>query len=276
MNNEKRAMLTEKARLVRRGIIESTHSAGCGHPGGSLSIADIVTYLYFAEMKIDPKNPTMQSRDRFVLSKGHACPIQYAALGKLGYFDEAVLHTLRKEGSILQGHPDMKKCPGIDISTGSLGQGLSCGVGMALAAKRDGKDYRVFVIVGDGELDEGQIWEAIMAAKAWNLDNLTVIIDHNNLQLDGTCDQIIPHLDLTKKFEAFGYETYEINGNDMQAVCDTLDSIHASTSGDPKCIHAHTVKGKGVSFMENQLSWHGMAPNDEQYKIAMEELDRGF
>lgn len=270
------AALKEQAKELRKTALTMIYEAQSGHPGGAFSAAELVTALYYREMRIDPKNPKWPDRDRFILSKGHACPIQYAALGKLGYFDEAVLHTLRKEGSILQGHPDMKKCPGIDISTGSLGQGLSCGVGMALAAKRDGKDYRVFAIVGDGELDEGQIWEAIMAAKAWNLDNLTVIIDHNNLQLDGTCDQIIPHLDLTKKFEAFGYETYEIDGNDMQTVCDTLDSIHASTSGDPKCIHAHTVKGKGVSFMENQLGWHGMAPNDEQYKIAMEELERGF
>lgn len=270
------AALKKQAKELRKAALTMIYEAQSGHPGGAFSSAELVTALYYREMRIDPKNPKWPDRDRFILSKGHACPIQYAALGKLGYFDEEVLHTLRKEGSILQGHPDMKKCPGIDISTGSLGQGLSCGVGMALAAKRDGKDYRVFVIVGDGELDEGQIWEAIMAAKAWDLDNLTVIIDNNNLQLDGTCDQIIPHLDLTKKFEAFGYETYEIDGNDMQAVCDTLDSINRSVSGNPKCIHAYTIKGKGVSFMENQLSWHGMAPNDEQYKLAMEELERGF
>jgi hypothetical protein len=270
------AALKKQAKELRKAALTMIYEAQSGHPGGAFSSAELVTALYYREMRIDPQNPKWPDRDRFVLSKGHACPIQYAALGKLGYFDEEVLHTLRKEGSILQGHPDMKKCPGIDISTGSLGQGLSCGVGMALAAKRDGKDYRVFVIVGDGELDEGQIWEAIMAAKAWDLGNLTVIIDNNNLQLDGTCDQIIPHLDLTKKFEAFGYETYEIDGNDMQAVCDTLDSINCSVSGNPKCIHAHTIKGKGVSFMENQLSWHGMAPNDEQYKLAMEELERGF
>lgn len=270
------AALKKQAKELRKAALTMIYEAQSGHSGGAFSSAELVTALYYREMRIDPQNPKWPDRDRFVLSKGHACPIQYAALGKLGYFDEEVLHTLRKEGSILQGHPDMKKCPGIDISTGSLGQGLSCGVGMALAAKRDGKDYRVFVIVGDGELDEGQIWEAIMAAKAWDLGNLTVIIDNNNLQLDGTCDQIIPHLDLTKKFEAFGYETYEIDGNDMQAVCDTLDSINCSVSGNPKCIHAHTIKGKGVSFMENQLSWHGMAPNDEQYKLAMEELERGF
>lgn len=268
--------LKEKAKELRKTALTMIYEAQSGHPGGAFSAAELVTALYYYEMKIDPENPKWSERDRFILSKGHACPIQYAALGKLGFFPEEALHTLRKEGSILQGHPDMKKCPGIDISTGSLGQGLSCGVGMALAGKRDGKDYRVFVIVGDGELDEGQIWEAVMAAKAWNLDNLTVIIDNNNLQLDGTCDQVIPHLDLTKKFEAFGYETFEINGNDMKEVVDTLDKIHMSQTGCPKCINAHTVKGKGVSFMENQLGWHGAAPNEAQYKAAMEELERGF
>lgn len=276
MKNVSVEELKNQAKELRKTALTMIYEAQSGHPGGAFSAAEIVTALYYREMNIDPKNPKWEDRDRFVLSKGHACPIQYSALGRLGYFDESVLHTLRKEGSILQGHPDMKKCPGIDISTGSLGQGLSCGVGMALAAKRDGKDYRVFVMVGDGELDEGQIWEAVMAAKAWNLDNLTVIIDNNNLQLDGTCDQVIPHLDLTKKFEAFGYETFEINGNDMQEVVDTLDKIRESKTGNPKCINAHTIKGKGVSFMENQLGWHGMAPNDEQYKIAMEELERGF
>ena len=252
------------------------YEAQSGHPGGAFSTAEITAALYYGEMNIDPKNPKWPDRDRYILSKGHACPIQYAALGLLGYFPEEKLHTLRQEGSILQGHPDMKKCPGIDISTGSLGQGLSCGVGMALAGKRDGKDYRVFVIVGDGELDEGQIWEAVMAGNAWNLDNLVIILDNNGLQLDGTTDQVIPHLDLTKKFEAFGYETYEIDGNDMEQVVETLKKIDDSTTGRPKCINAHTVKGKGVSFMENQLGWHGMAPNAEQYAIAMEELERGF
>ncbi len=268
--------LKEKAKELRKSALTMIYEAQSGHPGGAFSSADFVTALYYREMNIDPQNPKWEDRDRFILSKGHVCPIQYAALGDLGYFDKDILHTLRKEGSILQGHPDMKKCPGIDISTGSLGQGLSCGVGMALAAKRDDKDYRVFVIVGDGELDEGQIWEAVMAANAWKLDNLVIIVDNNNLQLDGTCDEVIPHLDLTKKFEAFGYETYEIDGNDMQQIVDTLDQIRASNSGKPKCINAHTIKGKGVSFMENQLEWHGKAPNDEQYKAAMEELERGF
>lgn len=268
--------LRKHAKELRKIALTMIYEAQSGHPGGAFSTAEITAALYYGEMNIDPKNPKWPDRDRYILSKGHACPIQYAALGLLGYFPEEKLHTLRQEGSILQGHPDMKKCPGIDISTGSLGQGLSCGVGMALAGKRDGKDYRVFVIVGDGELDEGQIWEAVMAGNAWNLDNLVIILDNNGLQLDGTTDQVIPHLDLTKKFEAFGYETYEIDGNDMEQVVETLKKIDDSTTGRPKCINAHTVKGKGVSFMENQLGWHGMAPNAEQYAIAMEELERGF
>ena len=268
--------LKEHAKELRKTALTMIYEAQSGHPGGAFSSAEITAALYYGEMNIDPKNPKWPDRDRYILSKGHACPIQYAALGLLGYFPEEKLHTLRQEGSILQGHPDMKKCPGIDISTGSLGQGLSCGVGMALAGKRDGKDYRVFVIVGDGELDEGQIWEAVMAGNAWNLDNLVIILDNNGLQLDGTTDQVIPHLDLTKKFEAFGYETYEIDGNDMEQVVETLKKIDASTTGRPKCINAHTVKGKDVSFMENQLGWHGMAPNAEQYATAMEELERGF
>ena len=268
--------LRKHAKELRKTALTMIYEAQSGHPGGAFSTAEITAALYYGEMNIDPKNPKWPDRDRYILSKGHACPIQYAALGLLGYFPEEKLHTLRQEGSILQGHPDMKKCPGIDISTGSLGQGLSCGVGMGLAGKRDGKDYRVFVIVGDGELDEGQIWEAVMAGNAWNLDNLVIILDNNGLQLDGTTDQVIPHLDLTKKFEAFGYETYEIDGNDMEQVVETLKKIDDSTTGRPKCINAHTVKGKGVSFMENQLGWHGMAPNAEQYAIAMEELERGF
>lgn len=268
--------LRKHAKELRKIALTMIYEAQSGHPGGAFSTAEITAALYYGEMNIDPKNPKWPDRDRYILSKGHACPIQYAALGLLGYFPEEKLHTLRQEGSILQGHPDMKKCPGIDISTGSLGQGLSCGVGMALAGKRDGKDYRVFVIVGDGELDEGQIWEAVMAGNAWNLDNLVIVLDNNGLQLDGTTDQVIPHLDLTKKFEAFGYETYEIDGNDMEQVVETLKKIDDSTTGRPKCINAHTVKGKGVSFMENQLGWHGMAPNAEQYAIAMEELERGF
>ncbi len=258
---------------LRKKAVSMIYEAQSGHPGGSLSAADFVAACYFREMNIDPKNPKWEDRDRFVLSKGHVCPIQYAALATLGYFPLDVLHTLRKEGSILQGHPDMKKCPGIDISTGSLGQGLACGVGMALCAKLDEKDYRVFVVVGDGEAQEGEIWEAAQTANKYKLDNLVVFVDNNNLQLDGTCDEVMPNIDLGKKFEAFGFENYEIDGHDMQQIVDTLDKIRASKNGKPKCIFAHTIKGKGVSYMENECSWHGVAPNEQEYKQAMEELD---
>lgn len=258
---------------LRKKAVTMIYEAQSGHPGGSLSAADFVAACYFREMNIDPKNPKWEDRDRFVLSKGHVCPIQYAALGTLGYFPEAELHTLRKEGSILQGHPDMKKCPGIDISTGSLGQGLACAVGMALCAKMDGKDYRAFVVVGDGEAQEGEIWEAAQTANKYQLDNLIVFVDDNNLQLDGTCDEVMPNIHLGKKFEAFGFESYEIDGNDMQQIVDTLDKIRESKNGKPKCIFAHTVKGKGVSYMENVCGWHGVAPNDEEYAQAMKELD---
>ncbi len=258
---------------LRKKAVSMIYEAQSGHPGGSLSAADFVAACYFREMNIDPKNPKWEDRDRFVLSKGHVCPIQYAALATLGYFPLDVLHTLRKEGSILQGHPDMKKCPGIDISTGSLGQGLACGVGMALCAKLDEKDYRVFVVVGDGEAQEGEIWEAAQTANKYKLDNLIVFVDNNNLQLDGTCDEVMPNIDLGKKFEAFGFENYEIDGHDMQQIVDTLDKIRASKNGKPKCIFAHTIKGKGVSYMENECGWHGVAPNEQEYKQAMEELD---
>lgn len=252
------------------------YKAQSGHPGGSLSAADFVTALYFREMNIDPENPRWGDRDRFVLSKGHVCPVQYAALATRGYFDLEVLHTLRQEGSILQGHPDMKKCPGIDISTGSLGQGFACGVGMALAGKNDKKDYRVFVVLGDGECQEGEVWEAAQVANKYKLDNVVVFVDNNNLQIDGTCDEVMPNIDLGKKFEAFGFETYEIDGNDMQQIVDTLDKIRVAKNGKPKCIFAHTVKGKGVSFMENSCEWHGIAPNKEEYERAMKDLNGGF
>ena len=264
--------LKDRAQDLRRKALTMIYEAQSGHPGGAFSAAEVVTYLYFKEMNIDPKNPEWPDRDRFILSKGHACPIQYAALGPLGYFPEEEMHKLRKEGSMLQGHPNMRKCPGIDISTGSLGQGLSVGVGMAVAGKRDGKNYRVYVVIGDGELDEGELWEGFMAANAWGLDNLVVILDDNGLQLDGTTDEIIPHLDVVKKMDAFGFETYDIDGNDMEQVVDAFGKINASSSGKPKFIDARTVKGKGVSYMENQLGWHGKAPNDEEYEIAMKEL----
>ena len=273
MTAEKILALKRRAAQLRKVALTMIYEAQSGHPGGSLSAADFVAALYFSEMRIDPKNPKWEDRDRFVLSKGHVCPIQYAALGVLGYFPEEQLHTLRKEGSILQGHPDMKKCPGIDISTGSLGQGFACGAGMALAAKRDGKDYRVFVVIGDGESQEGEIWEAAQVCNKYQLDNLVVFCDYNNLQLDGTCDEVMPVLNLAKKFEAFGFETYDINGNSMEEIVATLDAIRESKNGKPKFILGRTVKGKGVSYMENVCGWHGKAPNQAEYEQAMAELE---
>lgn len=275
MNTEKISYLEEKANELRKTALTMIYEAKSGHPGGSLSIADIVAALYFDEMNIDPKNPKWPDRDRFVLSKGHVCPIQYSALGLLGYFPAEALHTLRQEGSILQGHPDMKKCPGIDISTGSLGQGSSCAVGMALAGKRDHKDYRVFTVVGDGEIDEGIVWEAMMAANKFKLDNYIMILDNNGLQLDGTTDEIMPLLDIARKAEEFGFDVYTIDGHDMAQILDTFEAIRGAKNGKPKFINAKTIKGKGVDFMENQLGWHGAAPNKEQYESAMAQLERG-
>ena len=260
---------------LRKKVVTMIYKAKSGHPGGSLSAAEFVTAAYFREMNIDPADPKWPDRDRFVLSKGQGCPMQYAALATKGYFEESVLDTLRKEGSILQGHPDMKKCPGIDISTGSLGQGFACGAGMALAGKRQGRDYRVFVVLGDGELDEGEIWEAANVCNKYALDNVVVFVDWNNLQLDGTCDQVMPLLDIGAKFESFGFEVWNIDGNDMQQVVDALDEIRERKNGKPKCIVGKTIKGKGVSYMENQVGWHGTAPNEEQYKQAMLELNGG-
>ena len=261
---------------LKKHILSMIYTAQSGHPGGSLSVAEFVTACYFREMDIDPKDPKWDDRDRFVLSKGHVCPAQYAALAMKGYFPMEVLDTLRKEGSMLQGHPDMKKCPGIDISTGSLGQGLACGVGMAIAAKMDKKNYRVFVDVGDGECNEGEIWEACQTAYKYQLDNLVVFVDYNNLQLDGTCDEIMPPIDLGAKFRTFGFDVYEIDGNDMGQMVAALDLAAVTKNGKPKCIFGHTVKGKGVSFMENQCGWHGVAPNDQEYQQAMAELDRQY
>lgn len=268
--------LKQKAIELRKTAITMIHEAKSGHPGGSLSAADIVAALYFKEMNIDPKNPKWEDRDRFILSKGHVCPIQYSALAIQGFFPYETIHTLRQYGSILQGHPDMKKCPGIDISTGSLGQGLSCGVGMAIAGKRDLKDYRVFVIVGDGESQEGQIWEAAQTSVKYGLDNLVVFIDDNGLQCDGVCEDIMPNQDLEKKFNAFGFETRRINGHSMEEIVETLDYIREAKNGKPKCIVCDTVKGKGVSYMEDVVSWHGVAPNDEEYKQAIEEIAGGL
>jgi len=268
--------LKQKAVELRKTTLTMIHEAKSGHPGGSLSAADMVAALYFREMKVDPENPKWEDRDRFILSKGHVCPIQYSALAMLGYFPYETIYTLRQYGSILQGHPDMKRCPGIDISTGSLGQGLSVGVGMALAGKRDEKDYRVFVIVGDGESQEGQIWEAAQTSVKYGLDNLYVIIDDNGLQCDGACDHIMPNQDIEKKFEAFGFETRRIDGHSMEEIVGTLDEMRDIRNQKPKCIVLNTVKGRGVSFMENVVEWHGIAPNADEYKIAMEEVSGGL
>ena len=265
--------LQNKCIDLKKHIVSMIYKAQSGHPGGSLSVAEFVTACYWHAMDVVPAEPRWEDRDRFVLSKGHVCPAQYAALAMKGYFPLEVLDTLRKEGSPLQGHPSMNKCPGIDISTGSLGQGLACAAGMALAGKLDGKQYNVFCALGDGECNEGEIWEACGTAHKYKLDNLVVFVDWNNLQLDGTCEEIMPPISLAKKFEAFGFEVYEIDGNDMAQMVDAMDKALAAKNGLPKCIVGKTIKGKGVSFMENQLGWHGMAPNDEQYKQAMEELN---
>ncbi len=274
-SNHSVAYLKEKAKEIRKTVLTMIHEAKSGHPGGSLSASDIMAALYFDELNVDPENPGWEDRDRFILSKGHACPVQYSCLALRGFFPYENIYTLRKEGSILQGHPDMKRCPGIDISTGSLGQGIACGVGMAVAAKRDGKDYRVFVVIGDGESDEGEVWEALNSASKYKLDNFVVILDNNNLQNDNRCDVVMPLGDLKAKLEAFGCETYEIDGHDIEEITDTFDKIRGSQNktGKPSAILAHTIKGKGVSFMENVVVWHGVAPNDEEYSLAMKEIE---
>lgn len=265
--------LQRTAVKVRKGIVTAVHAAKAGHPGGSLSAADIFTYLYFQEMNIDPDDPKKPDRDRFVLSKGHTAPGLYSAMANRGYFPVEDLTTLRKLGSKLQGHPNMNDVPGIDMSSGSLGQGLSAADGMALAAKLDGKDYRVYCLCGDGELQEGQIWEAAMFAGAKGLDNLCVIVDNNNLQIDGPIDEVCSPYPIDKKFEAFNFHVINIDGNDFDQIEKAFDE--AKTIKDkPTCIVAKTVKGKGVSFMENNVSWHGTAPNDEQYAVAMADLDK--
>ena len=267
------AELEKKANEVRQSIVTALHSAKSGHPGGSLSAADIMTYLYFEEMNVDPKNPKMADRDRFVLSKGHVAPALYSVLAHTGYFPVEDLVTLRHTGSYLQGHPDMKHIPGVDMSAGSLGQGLSCAVGMAQAGKMDDKDYQVYAMCGDGEIQEGQIWEAAMWAGAHHLDNLTVIVDNNNLQIDGTVEEVCSPYPIDKKFEAFNFHVININGNDMEEIRNAFAEAK-KVKGMPVAIIAKTTKGKGVSFMENQVGWHGKAPNDEQYEQAMEELKK--
>ena len=263
--------LQKMAVEVRKGIVSSVHSAKAGHPGGSLSAADIFTYLYFEEMNIDPKDPKKEDRDRFVLSKGHTAPGLYSALANRGYFPVEDLLTLRHTGSYLQGHPDMKHIPGVDMSSGSLGQGLSAACGMALAGKMKQQDYRVYALCGDGEIEEGQIWEAAMFAGFRKLDNLCVIVDNNNLQIDGPIDEVCSPYPIDKKFEAFNFHVINIDGNDFDEIKRAFDEARA-TKGMPTAIIAHTVKGKGVSYMENSVGWHGKAPNDEEYAVAMEDL----
>ena len=261
------------ANEIRKGIVTAVHSAKSGHPGGSLSAADIFTYLYFEEMKVDPKNPKWQDRDRFVLSKGHVAPGYYAALAEKGFFPKEDLTTLRHTGSYLQGHPDMKHIPGVDMSSGSLGQGVSAAVGMAAAGKYDKKDYRVYTLTGDGEIQEGQIWEAAMWAGFKKLDNLVVIVDNNNLQIDGAIDEVCSPYPIADKFAAFNFHTIEIDGNDFDQIRNAFEEAK-QTKGMPTAIIAKTVKGKGVSFMENQAGWHGKAPNDEEFAIAMADLEK--
>lgn len=256
---------------VRMGIIESTHAAKCGHPGGSLSAADMFTYLYFKELNVDPKDPTWDDRDRFVLSKGHTAPGLYAALANRGFFPVEDLLTLRKVGSYLQGHPNMNSVPGVDMSTGSLGQGISAACGMALAAKLKGKKNRVYTLLGDGEIQEGQVWEACMFASHYKLDNLCVIIDNNGLQIDGDVAKVMSPYPIVDKLEAFGFYAQTIDGHDMAAIEAAMDKAR-TVKGRPCAIVMKTLKGKGVSFMEGQASWHGKAPKDAEYEQAMAEL----
>ena len=265
--------LQKKANEVRKGIVTSVHSAKAGHPGGSLSAADIFTYLYFEEMNVDPENPKMEDRDRFVLSKGHTAPGLYAVLANRGYFPVEDLKTLRKIGSYLQGHPDMKHIPGADMSSGSLGQGVSAAVGMAISAKLSGDSYRVYTLLGDGEIQEGQVWEAAMLAAHRNLDNLVVIVDNNNLQIDGPIDQVCSPYPIDKKFEAFNFHVINVDAHDFDALRAAFKEARG-TKGMPTCIVLHSLKGKGVSYMENNIDWHGKAPNDEEYAAAMADLEK--
>ena len=265
--------LMKTANEIRKGIVTSVHSAKAGHPGGSLSAAEIFTYLYFEELNVDPEDPKKPDRDRFVLSKGHTAPGLYAALAERGFFPKEDLVTLRHTGSYLQGHPDMKCIPGVDMSSGSLGQGISAAVGMAIAAKLSGDDYRVYTLLGDGEIQEGQVWEAAMLAAHRKLDNLVVIVDNNNLQIDGPVDKVNSPYPIDKKFEAFNFHVINIDGNDFEQIEAAFKEAR-TVKGRPTAIIAKTVKGKGVSFMENEASWHGKAPNDEQFKVAMEDLEK--
>ena len=271
MNEERRTRLAKAANQVRKGILTEVYSAQSGHPGGSLSIADVMTYLYQEELRVDPANPKWEDRDRLVLSKGHVCPALYAALAQKGFFPWEELTTFRKTGSRLQGHPDLNKVPGVDFTAGSLGQGVSAAAGIALAGKIAGKDYRVYAILGDGELQEGEVWESAMFSAHYKLDNLCYIIDNNGLQIDGNIQDVCSPYPIDKKFEAFGFEVIVIDGHDFDQIEAAVEKAKTVT-GKPVAIIAKTVKGKGVSFMEGKASWHGSAPNEEQYKTAMDDL----
>lgn len=265
--------LMKTANEIRKGIVTALHSAKAGHPGGSLSATEIFTYLYFEEMNVDPKDPKKADRDRFVLSKGHTAPGLYSTLAQKGFFPKEDLVTLRHTGSYLQGHPDMKHIPGVDMSSGSLGQGISAAVGMAIAGKLDNADYRVYTLLGDGEIQEGQVWEAAMLAAHKKLDNLVVIVDNNNLQIDGAIDEVNSPYPIDKKFEAFNFHVINIDGNDFDQI-DAAFKEAKTVKGCPTAIIAKTIKGKDVSFMENQAGWHGKAPNDEEYAVAMADLEK--
>jgi len=271
MNAETKAKLQKDAAKVRMSVIEGTFNAKSGHPGGSLSIADIITYLYLYKLNIDPKNPNWEDRDRFVLSKGHTAPALYGAMALKGFFPEEEIKTLRKPDSRLQGHPSMKLTPGVDMSTGSLGKGISVAVGMALGAKINNKSFRVYTVLGDGEIEEGQVWEAAMFASAKKLDNLVVVVDNNNLQIDGTLEEVNSPYPIDEKFKAFGFNVINIDGHDFDQIDEAFTQAE-NCKGKPTAIIAKTIKGKGVSFMENQVGWHGKGPNEEEYNAAMAEL----
>lgn len=260
-----------KARQVREDIIDEVYHAKSGHPGGSLSITDILTVLYFKEMNVNPENPEWEDRDRFVLSKGHCSPALYSCLANRGFFPVEDLKTFRNINSYLQGHPDKNKVPGVDMTTGSLGQGLSAANGMAIAGKMDEKDYRVYCVLGDGEIEEGQIWEAAMAANKYKLDNLCVIVDNNNLQIDGTIEEVMSSYPIDEKFKSFGFQVINIDGHDIEEIIKAFE-VARNVKGKPTCIIAKTIKGKGIAFMENQAGWHGKAPNEEQYQQAIDGL----
>ncbi|MBQ8720173.1 MAG: transketolase [Clostridia bacterium] len=273
MDHSTELLLRRTANNVRIGVIEGVYSAACGHPGGSLSIADVITYLYFREMNVDPENPKAEGRDRFVLSKGHTAPALYAALAERGFFPKDELKTLRKIDSRLQGHPDMKGIPGVDMTTGSLGLGISTACGMALAGKVDGRDYRVYTVLGDGESEEGQVWEAAMFAAHYKLDNLCAVLDLNGLQIDGAITEVMNPTPHDEKFRAFGWNVIVINGHDFSEIERAFDEASA-TKGKPTVIIAKTVKGKGVSYMENKCEWHGQAPKEDLYKVAIADLEK--